>query len=188
MTNTLDQLIKAVCPIYGVSIGMRDDKSTWRIFFAENATPSERLAAQAVIDNFSLTGYALTENIEKVKELRRTSLDKFVKNSPGISRVYAENYYAATEFQAGRVTALMVNGAQVQSYLTALGARLGMTATQFAEYIINENRGTVGLAIKASEIEDEYLRLAYTAMPAMTGEQAEQAVIDYAAFCNARKP
>lgn len=125
--------------------------------------------------------------IAQVKELRKTALDSFVKYSPGISRIYSENYFASTEFQAGRTTTPMVDGSTVAEYLGLLGSRIGMTATQFAAYIINENRGTVGLAIKAKEIEDEYLRLVYTAMPAMTAAQAVQAVIDYTAFCDARK-
>lgn len=125
--------------------------------------------------------------ISKVKGLRKAALDSFVKVSPGISRIYSENYFASTEFQAGRTTTPMVDGSTVAQYLGLLGSRIGMTATQFAAYIINENRGTVGLAIKAKDIEDEYLRLVYTAMPAMTGAQAVQAVTDYTAFCDARK-
>lgn len=45
----LDQAIKAVCPIDGVSIGKPDDKATWRIDFQEAATKEQRAAAQGII-------------------------------------------------------------------------------------------------------------------------------------------
>ena len=153
-----------------------------------------RVGTNLVLDSALLAAYQAardaeqrTASINQVKELRRATLDSLVKNSPGIAYVYSHNYFAATEFQAGRTTSIMIDGSTVTAYLTLLGGRLSMTAAQFAAYIINENRGTVGLAIKAKEIEDEYVRLVYAAMPTMTAAQAAQAVVDYTAFCNARK-
>jgi hypothetical protein len=35
MITKLDQLISAVCPIDGISIGRKNDKATWRIDFKE---------------------------------------------------------------------------------------------------------------------------------------------------------
>jgi hypothetical protein len=43
------EAIEAVCPIVGVSIGDKADKSTWRIDFADNATEEQRAAAQVVL-------------------------------------------------------------------------------------------------------------------------------------------
>lgn len=51
----IEQLTKAlgqIAPIHGVSIGRRNDKSTWRIDFKDEATAEQRAAAQAVIDAF----------------------------------------------------------------------------------------------------------------------------------------
>lgn len=48
----LDEAVKAVAPISGVSIGRRDDRSTWKAHFNDNATPEQIEAAQAVIDGF----------------------------------------------------------------------------------------------------------------------------------------
>ena len=45
----LDEALKAVCPIQGVSIGRRDDMATWRIDFTDTATESEKDAARAVL-------------------------------------------------------------------------------------------------------------------------------------------
>lgn len=46
----LDQAVKAVCPISGVSIGTYEDRSTWRISFLPEATSQQRAAGQAVLD------------------------------------------------------------------------------------------------------------------------------------------
>lgn len=48
----LDAAVRAVCPIYGVSIGRLDDKATWRIDFADEATAEQRAAAQNVLEAF----------------------------------------------------------------------------------------------------------------------------------------
>ena len=50
----LDQAIKAVCPIDGVSIGRKDDKLTWRIDFKPEATAQQLTNAQAVVDAFDV--------------------------------------------------------------------------------------------------------------------------------------
>ena len=70
IAGRLDAAIKAVCPIDGVSIGHRDDRSTWRIDFREEATAQQRAAAQAVLDAFdpdSVTPIDLSDidNLEK---------------------------------------------------------------------------------------------------------------------------
>lgn len=51
-TNNLDTAIRAVCPIHGVSVGRANDKTTWRIDFTSDATPEQRVAAQAVVAAF----------------------------------------------------------------------------------------------------------------------------------------
>ncbi len=48
----LDRSIRAVCPIEGVSVGSADDKKTWRIYFAPEATEEQRAAAQNVLAAF----------------------------------------------------------------------------------------------------------------------------------------
>jgi len=50
----LDQQIKVVCPIDGVSLGRKDDKSTWRIDFKPEATAQQRTDAQAVVEAFDV--------------------------------------------------------------------------------------------------------------------------------------
>ena len=48
----LDQQLKAICPIDGVSIGRWDDPQTWQISFKPTATPGQRAAAQAALQRF----------------------------------------------------------------------------------------------------------------------------------------
>lgn len=61
----LDEAVKVVCPITGVSIGNRSDKTTWNIDFAEAATPQQRTAAQAVIDAFDVNAaYPSAQQLE----------------------------------------------------------------------------------------------------------------------------
>lgn len=56
--NNLDDAIRAVCPIHGVSIGRQNDKTTWRIDFTLDAAPEQRVAAQAVVDAFDAVAVA----------------------------------------------------------------------------------------------------------------------------------
>ena len=67
----LDMRIKAVCPIQGVSVGTRDDKSTWRIDFKPEATVQQRADAQAVVAAFNV---ALEE--QKLKDADQSKVDK----------------------------------------------------------------------------------------------------------------
>lgn len=50
----LDEAINAVCPIYGVSIFSKVDKTTWRIDFKDEATKAQRSAASVVLDAFDI--------------------------------------------------------------------------------------------------------------------------------------
>jgi hypothetical protein len=53
IATKLDQAIKAVCPIHGVSIGRADDKQTWRIDFKDEATREQREAGQSALTAFN---------------------------------------------------------------------------------------------------------------------------------------
>ena len=80
--------------------------------------------------------------------------------------VYSENYLASVAYLAGNgATTVMKDGHTASDYLTGFGARLGMTAGQFAAYIVGETR-RVGPT--AYEVEDESLRLGYGVIPAET--------------------
>lgn len=48
----LHEAIASVCPIDGVSIGDKNDKTKWRVSYKPEATPQQLTAAQGVIDAF----------------------------------------------------------------------------------------------------------------------------------------
>jgi hypothetical protein len=48
----LDSDLRAVCSIEGVSVGVWDDKSTWRVDYKVEATMDGKKAAQIVVANF----------------------------------------------------------------------------------------------------------------------------------------
>ena len=51
-TAKLYNAIAAVCPVVGLSIGDRNNRATWRIDFAPEATQQQKDAAAAVIASF----------------------------------------------------------------------------------------------------------------------------------------
>jgi hypothetical protein len=72
MIDALDEAIKAVCPIDGVSLLDRKSMKV-RIDFAKEATPQQRAAAQAVIDTFD---WAAPEQKDPDRELLKTLAQK----------------------------------------------------------------------------------------------------------------
>ena len=52
LVRKVHNLLAASAPIVGVAIGNPDDKATWRIDFADEATPLQRLTAQTALNNF----------------------------------------------------------------------------------------------------------------------------------------
>lgn len=57
----LDQAIKQVCPIDGISIGDPNDKKTWRIDFKDNVTLAEKTAAFSVVQTFDMSPLSIVE-------------------------------------------------------------------------------------------------------------------------------
>jgi hypothetical protein len=73
--NTAAQLhaaVAAVCPIHGVSIGRKDDKSTWRIDFADGVSDAQRSAAVRAMLDFDTAAAAIAE---QAKRDRATAVD-----------------------------------------------------------------------------------------------------------------
>jgi len=47
--------VEAVCPIFGISIGRWDDRSTWSIQFRPEATPEQQKAGMEILKNLDLS-------------------------------------------------------------------------------------------------------------------------------------
>jgi hypothetical protein len=121
--------------------------------------------------------------LNQVAQIRATSLARTIAVNPGISEVYRENYSAASALINGEGdTAIMRNGMTATQYLAGLGSQVNMTALQFAQYVIVDN---VNLAPAAYRVEQEYMRLTYSAVPNSTTVMELLAIpADYLAFCN----
>lgn len=56
--------ISPICPIDGVSIGRKNNKTTWRIDFKDSATEQQKNDAFRIIDKFDINAY-LVRDAEK---------------------------------------------------------------------------------------------------------------------------
>jgi len=114
--------------------------------------------------------------LERIKTTRQNTLDQFTK-SAGVAAVYDENLLAAQRFTATDVTP-MRGGQTPEQYLLAMGSKLGMTAPQFAAYVITENSLA---ARKAAAVEAVYLAFAYGRLVASTFESIQTLDSEYQA-------
>lgn len=73
----LDTAVRAVCPhIVGVSVGRRDDKSTWRVEFGDAATADQRRAAESVMAaHTDLTDDAEPDAVSQLRNLIQRNPD-----------------------------------------------------------------------------------------------------------------
>lgn len=69
ITTKLDAAIRAVCPIHGISIGRKDDKTTWRIDFTSEATEEQKAAARAVLASFDPNPSRKDEILARLAEI-----------------------------------------------------------------------------------------------------------------------
>lgn len=69
LAANLQNAIEAVCPTIGVSLGSKNDKSTWRIDFAESATAEQQQAAEHVV-----LQYEYAEDIPVAVTMRQARL------------------------------------------------------------------------------------------------------------------
>ena len=52
--DEIDKAIKAVCPILGISYGRLNDRSTWIINYADDATDEQKRAADELLETLEL--------------------------------------------------------------------------------------------------------------------------------------
>lgn len=114
----LDQAIKAVCPIDGVSIGRAADKSTWRIDFADDATAEERAAATAVMAAFDPAGVKapvridLSMLLERLTRTEKAAAGAFMVQNPAmlidILEAAARGDFRADNPDTGRFTVALI--------------------------------------------------------------------------------
>lgn len=122
--------------------------------------------------------------IAEIKRQRQGALDGFSK-SAGVSAIYAENVAAAFAVNSGAGdTTVIRTGDTARQYIDAMAAGMGVTPGQFIDYVLAENATAAKLA---AEIEQEYVRLVYSFIPACTFDQVKTVVSDYQEYCKARR-
>ena len=93
MATRLDQAIRSVCPIDGVSIGRKNDKSTWRIDFKPEAAGAQKLAARNILNSFEFDEKAAAAAEEVKAKLREIdfasirSLREYVASQPDAPKI-----------------------------------------------------------------------------------------------------
>ena len=107
----LHNSIAAVCPIHGISIGNKNDKTTWTISFKETATTEQITAARAIINKADIS---ILDDIVYIPKLiiidRLIALDKLpdalaVLNSDATKKA---RWDAATEIATDDSDVIMV--------------------------------------------------------------------------------
>lgn len=118
--------------------------------------------------------------IDEIKAIRKMALAQVAVDA-GVLAVYDENYRASQAYKAGAgATTIMRNGMTAEAYLAGMSAQMGMTPAAFADYILAENLKTAS----AYQVEQEYLRLAYSVIPASADIAAILAApAAFRAFC-----
>ena len=93
----LDNAIKAVAPIEGVSIGRRNDKSTWRITFKPEATEQQMADAQAALLAFDTVAF-------DAEEARKAGVDAAIGADATIAQLKAMTAAEFDTWWAANVT------------------------------------------------------------------------------------
>ena len=112
----LHNAIAAICPIDGVSIGIQDDKTTWRIDFKDEATADEKAAAQAVIDAADLS---ILDDIVYIDKLVLT--DRLIALDKLPDALTALNSDTTKKARWDAATVIALNDADVIAVLAAIG-------------------------------------------------------------------
>lgn len=74
MQDYLDEEIKKICPIDGISFGKLDNKATWQVHFRNEATFEQRQRAQSFIEDF-----VWTPELEKA-QMKKRKVEEFKDN------------------------------------------------------------------------------------------------------------
>ena len=90
LSGTVHQAIAAVCQIGGISIGDENDKTTWRIDFADGATEEQKALAAAALAAFDIAGAMKSELRAKVDaDAERVRL-RYITPGAGMAMTYIE--------------------------------------------------------------------------------------------------
>jgi len=158
------------------------------------SAPVVTIGVTSVVYTYSAEDITVSLDDVKAKALveittaRNTALGTITKGS-GPYAISKDNYSAATNFLDGNGNTVLENGMTSTDYCTALGEVSGLTATQFANKIVDGRKAN---RLKAFKVEQAYLALKNNGLASLgiisindliTVSSVEAAVEAYKALC-----
>jgi hypothetical protein len=129
MHQALTAAIEQVCPINGVSIGRRDDKSTWRIDYRAAANDQQKAAALAVVEAFDQLAVFKAELKLRVDEDAERNRMRYITPGTGMAMTYAEKRDQAHAVHSmGQAAANALSEAERIAQFPTLSASVGLEA------------------------------------------------------------
>lgn len=129
MIKLLDTRLRRVAPITGVAIGDTVDKSTWRVDFADGATPEQRDAAAAVITSFNAVDAEREEYLARVDADAEAVRLRYITPGAGMALTYQEKFAQAQAVHAmGMDAANALNQTDREAQFPTLSASIGIEA------------------------------------------------------------
>ncbi len=127
--GALHAALAAVAPIDGVSIGEPGDKATWRIDFAEAASPAEMAAAEAVLGSWTGLAHWTAEYAARVDADAEACRLRFITPGAGMAMTYAEKFAQAQAVDAmGEAAANALSVEDREAQFPTLSASVGIEA------------------------------------------------------------
>ena len=133
ITSDLHRALSELAPIDGVSIGRRDDKSTWRIDFKTEATKEQQAVAQTFLRDFSVDSHLFVAL--KARLLAQIDADaetfrlRYITPGNGMQMTYAEKLAQARAVQGlGKEAADAVQPTEMIAQYPTLAASVGLEA------------------------------------------------------------
>jgi len=163
---SLHAAIEAAAPdaIDGISIGRRDDKSTWSIQFKADATNEQKAAAVAALSRFDPAAYALS--VAKSGRLAEVAAQLGQRNAAGFT--FNDVTYQIDDASQARITALAVlaqtnNGADWPEgfgFIAADNSAQRFTAAGFVAFATAAAQTVIARRLNARALKDRILAAA----------------------------
>lgn len=109
----LDQAIRLICPIHGISVPTPTERETWRICFRDEATPEQTAAALEILAIFDTSS---RRKVAKSVIISRLSNEQ-IENALAVM-----NAKQAERWRAPDQPAVYADDEDVVAVLTAIGA------------------------------------------------------------------
>lgn len=172
MIIALQTAVERHAPVVGVSIGRRDDRSTWRIDFAANATEPQRLAALAALAAFDVLGEAKAAAQARVDTAAEAARLKYITTGAGQALTYQRKSTERMAYLSAVQMGAPVSTAAFPMLAASIGVEVpntGVEAADLAAVAALIGAREAGFAVVGSQIE----RLRLTAKAAIAAAANE---------------